>query len=164
MLLNADQIYDQIIPNENLCEKAQVGVDLTLKEVYILKNSSFIITKDNSFFSKKMSETQKLTVNNEGFYELKPGVYSIIFNEGLKNLQPDQTAFIYQRSTLGRNGILIRSSVYDPGFGTPEMGAIMYVTSKGLIEKDARVAQILIMQNVPVNNLYDGSYNNKKTL
>ncbi len=56
---------------------------------------------------------------------------------------PDnRVAFIKQRSSLWRNGALINSPVFDPGFETDNMGTIMMVTEPIFIEKDARVAQI----------------------
>ena len=160
MLRNAEYIRKYVIDDKELAENAQVGVDLTVNKLYEI-TEDFILSKDG--FGKKMAKNVEIQPDPMGFFHVKKGkVYSIEMDQGLKNLSEGLTAFIYQRSTLARNGIFIRSSVYDPGFGTPAMGAILYAFNSGQIEQHMRVAQILFHQNEPAN-LYSGQYQNKNS-
>lgn len=173
MIRNAQYVLEYIIDDNELAKPAQVGVDLTLGSVSRISPDpamSFAGRVFNDATAKRSNvkadfasyEIVAPTIvdhyNEEVYlYALEPGVYSIEFDQGLKPLKENDTAFIVQRSTLGRNGAMIRSSVYDPGFETPKMGAVLYVFVPIQIERHARVAQILIHENEEAE-LYDGSY------
>ena len=173
MLRNAQYILDTyIIDEKNLAAPAQVGVDLTLAKVSTITSqlrglggliyndatAKRVGTKGQFAQYGEIAPTQS---EHDGemvdIFPLQPGVYSIEFDQGLRELSSSDTAFIVQRSTLGRNGAMIRSSVYDPGFHTPAMGAILYVWQPIRIEQHARVAQILVHENYEAE-AYKGSY------
>src|SRR5579872_3081340 len=118
---NADFIWDFIIDPLNLAKKAQVGVDLT----------AFSISKVGAFssgtvYSDASMEAHSLKTELASYHDLpipslieripldmwhlNPGVYEIMFDQGLKQLPANITAFIHQRSSVGRNGSLIMSS------------------------------------------------------
>jgi deoxycytidine triphosphate deaminase len=96
-------------------------------------------------------------VNGWLLYE---GVYDITFNEGCK-IPDNRVAFIKQRSSLYRNGAIINSPVFDPGFETEFMGTLMYVNCPIFIEENARVAQIYFHECSPAEK-YDGQWQNDK--
>lgn len=157
---NSHYIMDYIIDPKNLAKPAQVGVDLTISNAFKLC-SGYYIPNDSSPNEKKMVEHFKH--EPEAILKFEMGeVYSILFDQGLKELPKNITAYIIQRSTLARNGILIRSSIYDPGFSTPQMGAMLYAFRSGEIELNARVAQIIFLENDEAD-LYNGQYNKKIT-
>jgi deoxycytidine triphosphate deaminase len=91
---------------------------------------------------------------------LYPGTYDLVFNEGC-TIPDNRVAFIKQRSSLWRNGALINSPVFDPGFQTDNMGTTMLVTETIFIERDARVAQIYFHECQPAEK-YDGQWQNDK--
>ncbi len=62
---------------------------------------------------------------------------------------------------MWRNGTLINSPVFDPGFETEFMGTIMLVTEPLFIEEDARVAQIYFHE-CDAAEKYDGQWQNDK--
>jgi deoxycytidine triphosphate deaminase len=102
------------------------------------------------------------TINLEGNkgWLLHPGVYDITFNEGCK-IPDNRVAFIKQRSSLYRNGAIINSPVFDPGFETEFMGTLLYVHEPLFIEINARVAQIYFHECQPAEK-YDGQWQNDK--
>lgn len=172
MIRNAQYVLQYIIDPNELAKSAQVGVDLTVNKISkILSDNKGEggriyndATADRVGIKAHFAKYEECALEQSehdgemiSVYILEPGVYSIEFDQGLKNLSTEDTAFIYQRSTLGRNGAMIRSSVYDPGFGTPAMGAILYVFQPIHIEQHARVAQIVIHQNETADE-YEGSY------
>ena len=87
--------------------------------------------------------TPKDTIQLDGVegWLLHQGVYDVTFNEGC-NIPNNRVALIKQRSSLYRNGAIINSPVFDPGFKTEFMGTLLYVFEPIFIEINARVAQI----------------------
>jgi deoxycytidine triphosphate deaminase len=173
-MLNAKQIIDEgLLLLENTKGKpAQVGYDLSLKAVQrvgtSMSNSPYNVSRDGRI-GKVLKDKTELTVytptetiNLDGVrgWLLYEGVYDITFNEGC-NIPDNRVAFIKQRSSLYRNGAIINSPVFDPGFKTEFMGTLLYVHETIFIEQDARVAQIYFHECVSAE-MYDGQWQNDK--
>lgn len=168
-MLNAKQIIDEgLLLLENTKGKpAQVGYDLTLKAVNKVGNriggniTTYLPGKIGKVLKDKTQLTTYTAVDtikldgDEGWL-LHEGVYDITFWEGCK-LPENRVAFIKQRSSLWRNGTLINSPVFDPGFETENMGTIMLVTHTIFIEENARVAQIYFHECAPAEE-YNGQF------
>lgn len=172
MIRNAQYVQQYIIDPNKLAKPAQVGVDLTVNRISKIVSDNkgeggriySDATAERAGVKARFAKYEECELRqsehdgkNIDIYILDPGVYSIEFDQGLAALSVQDTAFIVQRSTLGRNGAMIRSSVYDPGFSTPAMGAILYVFQPIHIEQHARVAQIVIHENYTAEE-YDGTY------
>jgi len=168
-MLNVAQILDEgLLRLEHAQGKpAQVGFDLTLKQVNQigLTNSS----ASNLKIGKVLKDKTELTnytpyplINLDGAHGwlLYKGVYDITFNEGCK-IPSNRVAFIKQRSSLYRNGTIVNSPVFDPGFETEFMGTLMFVHETIFIEENARVAQIYFHECEPAE-LYNGQWQNDK--
>lgn len=170
-MLNAQQILDEglLKLSESKGKVAQVGYDLTLKAVNKVGNRIGGNMFKEGPIGKVLKDKTQLTTytpvetikldGNEGWL-LHEGTYDITFWEGCK-IPDNRVAFIKQRSSLWRNGTLINSPVFDPGFETDNMGTIMMVTEPIFIEKDARVAQIYFHECDPAEK-YDGQWQNDK--
>lgn len=148
-MLNAQQILDEkLLKLEHTHGKpAQVGYDLSLKQVNIVGDKKDMgghkigrVLKDKTELTNYMSYPLMNMDGVDGWL-LFEGVYDITFNEGCK-LPANRVAFIKQRSSLYRNGAIINSPVFDPGFETEFMGTLLYVHRTIFIEENARVAQI----------------------
>lgn len=148
---------------------AQVGYDLSLKTVQKIGNRIGYNIFAEGKIGKVLRDRTELTTYTpietirldgaEGWL-LHDGVYDVTFWEGCK-LPGNRVAFIKQRSSLYRNGIVINSPVFDPGFETEFMGTLMYVHEPTFIEKDARVAQIYFHECEDAD-LYNGQWQNDK--
>jgi deoxycytidine triphosphate deaminase len=170
-MLNAKQILDEgLLLLENAKGKpAQVGYDITLKAVNKIGNRIGYNTFGDGRIGKVLKDKTELTTYTfentimldgvEGWL-LHEGVYDITFNEGCK-IPENRVAFIKQRSSLYRNGAIINSPVFDPGFETTNMGTLLYVHEPLFIEKDARVAQIYFHECNGAE-LYNGQWQNDK--
>ena len=168
-MLNAKQIIDEgLLKLERSQGKpAQVGFDLTLKQVNEIGVRSNLTPSLK--IGKVLKDKTELTnytpyalMNLDGVsgWLLYEGVYDITFNEGCK-LPNNRVAFIKQRSSLYRNGTIINSPVFDPGFETEFMGTLMYVHKTLFIEENARVAQIYFHE-CKAAELYDGQWQGDK--
>lgn len=153
MLLNADQVAELLQTNDKGA-KAQVGYDLTLKSVSKVQGG--IVMEHKTVVHNYDSVTPILNDFGQYIYHLEPGVYSLTFEQGCK-LDSKHTAFVRHRSSILRCGGIITSGVYDPGFEVDEMGAILFANEKIFIEKGARVAQIIMMENNEAE-LYNGQW------
>jgi deoxycytidine triphosphate deaminase len=170
-MLNAKQIVDEgLLLLENTQGKpAQVGYDLSLKAVQKVGFPNTTSYNADYRIGKVLKDKTELTTYSpfesikldgaEGWL-LYEGVYDITFNEGCK-IPDNRVAFIKQRSSLYRNGAIINSPVFDPGFETQYMGTLLYVHETIFIEKDARVAQIYFHECNGAE-LYNGQWQNDK--
>ena len=166
-MLNSNQIIEEglLKLDEAKGKPAQVGFDVTLKAV----NKIGLLETGAGNIGKVLRSKTELTTYTpvdtlkldevEGWL-LYPGTYDVTFWEGCK-IPNNRVAFIKQRSSLWRNGALINSPVFDPGFQTDSMGTIMLVTETIFIEKDARVAQIYFHECEPAEE-YNGQWQNDK--
>lgn len=176
-MINAEQIVELgLLKLEHSKGKpAQVGYDLSLKEVNrigtSIANNPFNVAKDGNIGKVLKDKTILTTYTNihptkldgvEGWL-LYAGAYDITFWEGCK-IPSNFVGLIRQRSSMLRNGTVLHSSVFDPGFETEFMGTVMVVNETIFIEKDARVAQIYFHEcgNVSSENLYAGQWQNDK--
>lgn len=175
-MLNADQIVEQglLKLEQSKGKKAQVGYDLSLKEVNRIGNqigsghTMYVegrigkVLKDKTILT---TYTRVETIHLEGNHGwlLHPGAYDITFWEGCK-IPSNLVGLIRQRSSMLRNGTVLHSSVFDPGFETEFMGTVMVVNEPIFIEQDARVAQIYFhhCEEVDQENLYAGQWQGDK--
>ena len=165
-MLNAQQIIQEgLLKLEHSHGKpAQVGYDLSLKQVNRIGNKGVNDPKIGKVLKDKTqltSYTPQGLMNLDGVagWLLYEGIYDITFNEGCK-IPEDRVGLIRQRSSMLRNGTVLHSSVFDPGFETEFMGTVMVVNETIFIEENARVAQIYFHPCVPVaeDNLYNGQF------
>jgi deoxycytidine triphosphate deaminase len=173
-MLNAKQIIDEglLLLKHTQGKPAQVGYDVTLKAVQKIGNrigGGAYNLNNGGKIGKVLKDKTELTtytpiesINLDGVegWLLYEGVYDITFNEGC-NLPDNRVAFIKQRSSLYRNGAIINSPVFDPGFRTDNMGTLLYVSEPLFIEINARVAQIYFHECVSAE-MYDGQWQGDK--
>jgi deoxycytidine triphosphate deaminase len=159
MLQNAFQV-EELLQTNNKGSRAQVGYDLTLKS--IKRVSGGVVMQDKTTIADYTEVTP--SVNNDGkfIFKLEPGTYSLTFEQGCK-LPNNMTAFIRHRSSILRCGAIITSGVFDPGFEVDEMGSIMIITESMIVEKGARVAQIIMFENNEAE-LYNGQWQKNKDI
>lgn len=159
MLLNADQVTELLTTNDKGA-KAQVGYDLTLKGVK--KINGGIVMSEKTIVDEYTEVLPSKNLNEKLVFKLEPGTYSLTFEQGVK-LPTNRTAFIRHRSSILRCGGIITSGVYDPGFEVDEMGGVLIATQPIIIEKGARVAQIIMFQNMSAE-AYDGQFQGSKDI
>ena len=164
-MLNAQQISQEgLLKLEHTHGKpAQIGYDLSLKAVNRigingLEGKIGKVLKDKTELTKY---TPQPLMNLDGVsgWLLHAGVYDITFNEGCK-IPNNRVGLIRQRSSMLRNGTVLHSSVFDPGYYCDFMGTVIIVNEPIFIEENARVAQIYFHECPPVDqeNLYSGKW------
>lgn len=162
-MINAQQIIDKgLLKLESSKGKAaQIGYDLSLKAVNKIGNVGKVLKDKTELASYEPIE--KVQLDGHKGWLLYPGAYDITFWEGC-DIPSNYVGLIRQRSSMLRNGTVLHSSVFDPGFSTEFMGTVMVVNETIFVEEDARVAQIYFHECTPVGeeNLYNGQWQGDK--
>ena len=168
-MLNSNQILEEnLIKLDNAKGKpAQVGYDLSIKQVNKVGNQVpngkiGMVLKDQTLLNTH-TPVEKISLEGKRGFLLYEGVYDIVMNEGCK-IASNRVGLVRQRSSLMRNGAIITSSIFDPGFETDNIGTYMIVFETIFIEEDARVAQMYFHECTPVSEdqLYNGQWQNDK--
>lgn len=165
MIINAEQIIESnVLKLEHSKGKpAQVGYDLSVKSIHTLEGHGHVLKNKTDlpyYREKPLSFREDRT---EGWYLSAGQCYEVTFWEGC-NIPNNLVGLIRQRSSLLRNGIILHSSIFDPGFETDFMGSFVIAHNPVFIEKDARIAQIYFhkCQSVNSDNLYNGQFQKDK--
>jgi len=167
-MLNSKQILEQgiitgPIEKDNI---QQVGIDLNVIEIKHLYGGGVIPHKGKTVLGHSdnvLRENGKDLGLNSAVWTLTPGAYSVTFEQGC-NIPSDKVLLIRQRSSLLRNGSILHSSIFDPGFSTEQMGTVLIVHVPIAIEFKARIAQGYVHEcsTVSEEDLYDGQFQNDK--
>ena len=157
-MLNAKEIEkENLIATEFAMGKfAQVGYDLSIKSISKLKGGGKVLKNETV-----VNDLEEVLYNGfDNGWWIDPGTYDVMCNEGC-DIAANRTAMVRQRSSLLRNGAIIASSIFDPGFKTDNIGTVMVVTERIFIERGARIAQMYFHKNNE-GELYDGQFQNDK--
>ncbi len=159
-MINAKQIIDEnlLILDKAFGKPAQVGFDLSLKAVNRVGGTMGKVFVDSTK-QNMHSEVDTYEMDGKEGWLLSSGVYDFVMNEGC-NIAANRVAFIKQRSSLMRNGALMQSSLFDPGFKTDNIGSYCFILLPIFIERNARVAQMYFHECTPVSEdqLYNGQF------
>jgi len=157
MLLNASQLLP-LLQTNGKGSPAQVGFDLTVCEIKRIGGG--VVAQDKTTIHPYELTMPSMGPTGKLMYSLPAGAYSLTFDQGIK-LPSDKTAFIVHRSSIVRCGSFITSGIFDPGFKTEQLGAVLFVVEPLLIEKGARVAQLFVHENYEAE-LYAGQWAGSK--
>lgn len=175
MLRNAEYIYNNILKADETnttlqyCKKAQVGVDLTVRNVLDFQRAGIVLkSKTYASATKPIPMVARDSLDNSGEkitgWFLEPGTYIAELNEGCA-FGPNDTGYLIMRSSLNRSGVGIESAVWDPGYTSVDgdktfpMSIRMTVSNPYgfFVEKDARIAQLVVAENESTS-IYNGQW------
>ena len=132
------------------------GFDLTLREVGRYRGGGTIAT-DNA--GRVLPEIEPVEFDADGFVDLAPGPYHVIFNE-IVDLPNDLMALGRPRSSLGRCGVAIHSAVWDAGYRGRSASLLVVSNPDGFrVARDARLLQLIFFTlDARVVEGYQGVY------
>jgi len=154
MLLNSNQIANHVIESD-FSKRAQIGIDLSASKIERIDVGSVVYKDKTHIDASGYVEMPVMRIDGKECWRLEKGVYSVTFNEGI-HVPADCAAKITHRSSLYRTGTSIESPWWDPGFYCDQMNTTMIVNSIIIIEKNARVAQIVFWRIEEVGEQYGG--------
>lgn len=157
------------IPEENI---QQIGVDLNVIKIERIDTSigcgkipvsGKTITAHYVEMNSDVYDGETGLLMDKKEWGLTPGVYAVTFEQGC-NVPENGYILIRQRSSLLRNGSMLHSSVFDPGYHAPNITSMLYVHEKIIIEYGARIAQVYLhsCNKVEEKDLYNGQWQGGK--
>ncbi len=141
---------EQIQPN---------GFDMTLREISVFRGPGQI---GASSADRILPELDTLAFDSDGWVTLQPGIYQIVYNE-IVDIPVTLMALGRPRSSLGRGGATIHTSVWDTGYRGRSTSMLAVVNPEGFrLQQNARVMQLVFfgMSTAPVSG-YRGAYQNE---
>jgi len=131
--------------------------DFKVDKVFKFVTDTFELSADDKKVHRKQEEIRP---DEKGYFYLNSGVYGILTNVDCK-IAGGEAGFLIPRSSLNRNGIFLKSGLYDSGFENT-VGCTLYVESPCFfkVQKGARIGQFILFEAETLN-LYNGSYNRK---
>lgn len=145
-------LEDQLQPN---------GFDLSLAEIGRFAGGASI---GRSNAQRSLPEVEPLLFDNDGWVELGPGSYQLVFNE-VVDLPNDLMALGRPRSSLCRGGATVFTAVWDAGYRGRSTALLNVLNPEGLrLQRDARLVQLVFFTLVsPTERGYEGVYQNERT-
>ena len=142
------------------------AVDLRVKiieEFDVDEHSQFVISEDQkTHLPTKVMTAVDYFGDGRLYYKLDTGkAYGVLFDHEIQ-VHEGEAGFLITRSTLNRNGIFVKSGLYDSGFSN-HIGGTIYNMSGAptYIAENTRIAQYHSTEAETLHT-YDGDYNKKE--
>ena len=131
LLEDMPDISSQVQPN---------GVDLTLRAISRYTGAGTIGERSED---RVLPELQPVEFDADGWVDLGPGVYHIMYNE-IVNIPDSLMALGRPRSSLGRSGVTIHTAVWDAGYSGRSTSLLSVLNPAGFrVQRNARVMQLV---------------------
>ena len=127
------------------------GVDLRIDRLYDITSPAALGREERTLPELREIEGER--------YLLKPGKYYLCTTLERVNMPRDLVAFMFQRSTLFRCGITLRTAVIDPGYrGVLTVGIKNEGSFEFTLERGSRIAQVVFARVEGNAKAYEGRY------
>lgn len=147
-VLSREQLRDMILRETPLISgwtdlEAQLqpnGFDVTLAQVQRHRGRGTIGTTNEQ---RVLPELDPVEPDADGFCDLAPGIYHILFNETV-TLPNNLMALARARSSLNRSGVTIHAAVWDAGYSGRSTSLLAVLNPDGFrVQLGARVLQLV---------------------
>lgn len=137
-------------------QKQPAGYDVTVSKIHSFPKDKFtleIVKGENSILIEI-----ELAGN---YFDLVPGAYFAELNE-ITTIPRDAIGILLPRSTLLRNGLDVRTALFDPGYsGQPKVMLVCHRPVR--IERYSRIGQLVIIKSDKEFGLqYSGQYQGER--
>lgn len=142
---------ENLLENLNINNVQGAGVDLEIDNVYEPVSGASLFRD-----SRRLPELREI---RDDTYALRPGKYYLCTTREKVNMPKDLVAFIFQRSTLFRCGVTLRTAVVDPGYsGVLTIGIKNEGPKDFLLQRGSRICQIVFSTIHGKAQGYEGRY------
>lgn len=137
------------------------ALDIRVNQIQRLGSCAEIPKEGKTVQGMKLDEPTLYGSNGSEYWHLFPGVYSFDAIQGVE-MAKGEAGWLVPRSSLTRNGVDVRSALYDAGYVGGVNGIIIVHNPYGIkIEKGARIAQFIVIK-AETYKLYEGQYQGGK--
>jgi dUTP pyrophosphatase len=137
------------------------GFDMTLREVGRHAGPGQIgVSSDD----RVLPDLIPVSFDDDGWVTLPQGIYHIVYNE-IVSLPANLMALGRPRSSLGRSGVTIHTSVWDAGYSGRSTSLLSVLNPEGFrVQRDARVMQLVFIGLAEATLAgYSGRYQGENT-
>jgi len=170
MIISPQRAFNEGLVTNVLNPDKQVGsdgIDLTLLTINQVDDDprSPAVLAENKKLTMHRGHTQIHPVDLismygiDSGYILEPGIYDLTFNEGCA-LVGGIAGLLLIRSTFVRNGCIGQCGLHDNGFKTTNLGMMVHINRRTVVEAGMRIAQIVLWESESAKE-YDGTYQNQ---
>jgi deoxycytidine triphosphate deaminase len=159
-ILSGDEISALIRKVENVDSGSQnqpAGYDVTVSKVYSYSKSAYTIGIEKG----ENSKLDEVSPDSSGYFNLGVGSYLLDLNE-ITTIPNDAIGILLPRSTLLRNGIDVRTALFDPGYsGQPKVMLVCHRPLK--LQRFARIGQLILLRSDrEFSRQYSGRYQGER--
>ncbi|HXQ92200.1 MAG TPA: hypothetical protein VN739_04280 [Nitrososphaerales archaeon] len=136
-----DLLVRKVIDADSGEQKQPAGFDVTVSNIHSFPQTRFVlgITKGDN------STLREVPIVDGSYYDLEPGAYFVELNE-ITTIPSDAIGILLPRSTLLRNGLDVRTALFDPGYsGQPKVMLVCHRPVR--IQKFSRIGQLVILKS-----------------
>jgi deoxycytidine triphosphate deaminase len=135
------------------------GYDVTVSKAFEYPKESHKLSVEKT----ENSALAEIFPNQEGYFVFQTGAYLIELNE-ITTIPKDVIGILLPRSTLLRNGLDIRSALFDPGYsGQPKVMLVCHRPAS--IQRYARVGQLVLFRSGgEFSSQYSGRYQGERSV
>jgi dUTP pyrophosphatase len=135
------------------------GFDISLESIEAFRGGGAV---DYGNKERVLAETEPLTPDDDGWFNLGQGCYKVVYNETVR-MPLNVAALARTRSTLLRNGATLGTAVWDPGYQGRSSSLLVVHNPHGIrLKKDARIAQLIFYYTGQVEKGYSGAYQKER--
>jgi len=158
-ILSGDEVsllVEKIIAADSGEQKQPAGFDVTVSEIHSFPKTRFTL----GVAKGENSALSKVPLDGD-FFDLEPGAYFVELNE-ITTIPADAIGILLPRSTLLRNGMDVRTALFDPGYsGQPKVMLVCHRPAK--IQRFSRIGQLIILKSDrEFSQKYSGRYQGER--
>jgi deoxycytidine triphosphate deaminase len=137
-------------------QKQPAGFDVTVSRVH---------SYPKTIFSLGIAKGEHSPLEDvplvDGYFELSDGAYFVELNE-ITTIPKDAVGILLPRSTLLRNGLDLRTALFDPGYsGQPKVMLVCHRPAR--LQRFARIGQLVILKSDrEFSSQYAGQYQGER--
>jgi deoxycytidine triphosphate deaminase len=139
-------------------QKQPAGYDVTVANIHSFPDDRFTL----GISKGENSALTPVPLVEGKYFDLEKGAYFVDLNE-ITTIPHDAIGILLPRSTLLRNGLDVRTALFDPGYsGQPKVMLVSYRQAR--IEKFARIGQLIILKSdAEFSQKYSGRYQGERS-
>lgn len=153
-----DPLVKKVVAVDSGEQKQPAGFDVTVSNIQSFPHSRFILGIEKG----ENSPLAQVPILEEKYFDLDAGAYFVELNE-ITTIPPDAIGILLPRSTLLRNGLDVRTALFDPGYsGQPKVMLVCYRPAR--IQKFSRIGQLVILKSDrEFSRKYSGRYQGERS-
>ena len=150
-------LIQKVISADSGEQKQPAGYDVSVNKIYSFPKSKFSLT----IAKGENSALSELPLMNDHFELNETGAYFVDLNE-ITTIPKDAIGILLPRSTLLRNGLDLRTALFDPGYsGQPKVMLVCHRPAR--IQRFARIGQLIIIKSDrEFMSQYSGQYQGER--